>query len=282
MGQAASKAKSFAKTADTAVKKAATQTPRPPPPQKTNSLGIVSTPKNPGGFLRGGGVASEDIRDIGQEMFLKSQHKEAPQEMPADLLKFITDVGPAKQSVDKEMTSSRLLESENTKELETLESKRQAPRQKLEMKLMDGLEEDSDAFSTIRNTNFSSRNIASDETDKSLGISNLQFYEAMLDKESKGDDIAVEIFFSAAVARKEDFTEDKSAQTENKKKLKQALQALSIPVLRLDNEGNIYGLYPDAVSGPEIKSMRPISPSKAKLVLQDVLEKNKTIERNNS
>ena len=99
MGQAASKStKRVSKSAESLAKKASEQKiapPRPPPPSP--KIQETTTPANPGGFLRGDGVATQDIRDVGQEIFLKSQQKNAPQEMPPDLLQFIQDVGPAKQ-----------------------------------------------------------------------------------------------------------------------------------------------------------------------------------------
>jgi hypothetical protein len=261
MGQGASKASKHAvKSAEKVVNKA-----------KTTSLGTAATPKNPGGFLRGDGLASQDIRDVGQEMFLKSQQKDAPQEMPADLLRFIQDVGTAKKSVDKEMTASRLLETENVKELEKTESERQAPRQRQNMPLIASLQEErDDGFSVKRSTNFSS-SVATDEPETDFGISNLEFYELMLEKENQGDDAAIESYYKAAISRDgEEWNEDESHL--HKLKLKQALQAVAIPVIRVDEEGNIYGLHPDRLPGPEVKSMQPVPSSKVKLVLQDVVE----------
>lgn len=114
---------------------------RPPVPPPASTTPSASEPANPGSFLRGEGLAKEDIRDIGQELFLRNKHKvddkvKGPQEMPADLLKFIQDVGPAKQSVDKQFTAPRLLEKENIEELEKKESSRQMIRQRKRMPLV--------------------------------------------------------------------------------------------------------------------------------------------------
>ena len=45
---------------------------------------------------------------------------------------------------------------------------------------------------------------------------------------------------------------------------------MTIPVLRLDNDNNILGLYPKDVPGPEVKSVSIIPDNKAMLVLKDL------------
>jgi hypothetical protein len=271
MGQGASIAyKRIGKIAETVAKKAAENKavppPPPPPPPQTTSLGTTITPKNPGGFFRGDGLASQDIRDVGQEMYLKSRQKDAPQEMPDDLLKFIQDVGPVKQSIDKDMTSTRLLEKENVKELEKRESARNSPRKRIDMPLMG---EDHD-FSVSRNTNFTS---GTDAVEKTFGISNLQFYDLLRQKSSEatGEDSVVDSFYQKLVSEDDKWGEEETKM--HKKKLMEALSAVQIPVLRIDTDGNIFGLHPDRVPGSEVTSLQPISPSKAKLVLEDVLHR---------
>jgi hypothetical protein len=268
MGQGISK--SISKTAATIAKKAGENNavlPTPPPAQ-TTGLGTSITPKNPGGFLRGGGSAADDIRDVGQEMYLKSQQKNAPQEMPDDLLKFIQDVGPAKQSIDKERTSTRLLEKENVKELEKGESERNSPRKRTDMPLMG---EDHD-FSVPRSTNFTS---GTDAIEKNFGISNLQFYDLLQQKSSEatGEDSVVDSFYEKLVSKDGKWGEEETKI--HKKKLMEALSAVQIPVLRIDTDGNIFGLHPDRLLGSEVKALEPISPSKAKLVLEDVLHRRR-------
>lgn len=274
MGQSASKTAS--NTAQNVAQKVARSRTAPaaqhvPPPPKTTEFGTPITPKNPGGFLRGDGLASQDIRDVGQEMYLKEKQKGAPQEMPEDLLKFITDVGPAKQAVDKEKTTKRLLEEENAGELEKTESERTVPRQRIDMPLMG---EDRN-FSVSRNTNFTS---SQEDTKPEFGISNMQFYAMVREHEKDSSGEVIKRIY-------EKFTEgeatwDKQEQEAHQKKMSDALAHVSIPVLRVDADGNILGLHPDRVPGPEVKSLQPISPSKAKLVLEDVLERPPiTIER---
>lgn len=275
MGQSASKTASSA--AQNVAKKVAQSRTAPaaqqmPPPPKTSEFGTPITPRNPGGFMRGDGLASQDIRDLGQEMYLKSKQKGAPQEMPEDLLKFITDIGPARQTVDKEMTTKRLLEEGNAGELEKTESERTAPRQRIEMPLMG---EDHN-FSVSRNTRFSS---SAEDTRQEFGITNLQFYAMVREHEKdNSEEMIGKIYEKFTEGR--DIWDDKE-QEAHKKKMSDALAYVSIPVLRVDTDGNILGLHPDRVPGPEVKSLQSISPLKAKLVLEDVLERPQiAIERN--
>lgn len=219
--------------------------------------------------MRGDGVASQDIRDVGQEMYLRDKQKGAPQEMPEDLLKFITDVGPARQVVDKDTTSKRLLEEQNVGELEKIESERAAPRKRIDMPLMG---EDHN-YSVSRNTNFTSR---AEDAKPEFGMTNLQFYAMVREHEKDDTGAVVETFYErisgGVLGEKE--------QKAHKKKMSDALKYVRIPVLRVDNDGNILGLHPDRVPGPEVKSLQPIAPSKAMLVLEDILERQAaTIKR---
>ena len=218
MGQTASKG--LSKAAEKVSKRAMDQRPPipsrgqapppPPPPHLSSTLSSSSssdggdgpTASNPAMFLRGEGIAKQDVRDVGQEMYLQhvqqqrqNQNKNKNQqhhqqqrptetddekdnlskksqgsledtnqnqnndenftnntsflsvdqqyqsnEMPADLLKFIQDVGPAKKSVDKDLTAPRLLQDEHKDELAKGESSRKASRRRrVQMPLVSGL-----------------------------------------------------------------------------------------------------------------------------------------------
>jgi hypothetical protein len=200
MGQTASKG--LSKAAEKVAKRAMEQRPsipsrvvsahqqqqhhqQPPPPSSATPSrsnedvgGGDPTASNPANFLRGEGIAKQDVRDVGQEMYLEyvqqQQRRQQSQqqqhdskgnvmeatvitaasavasndtnnnrgsnEMPADLLKFIQEVGPAKKSVDKEMTAPRLLQEEHKDELMKGESSRKASRRRrVQMPLVSGL-----------------------------------------------------------------------------------------------------------------------------------------------
>ena len=78
MGQSASK--TLSKAAEKVAKKAMDQRPpipkrdptitsTPPPPQPPSSP--QPSAANPANFLRGSGIATQDVRDVGQEMYLQ-------------------------------------------------------------------------------------------------------------------------------------------------------------------------------------------------------------------
>ena len=271
MGQGVSKA--IGKSAGKAIKQASAGT-KPPVPPGVSAQAPATKAANPARFLRGEGIAQQDIRDVGQEMFLQSKHKvddkekEKAQEMPPDLLKFITDVGPAKQKVDKDFTAPRLLEKENEEELNKTESSRNVIRERKRMPLM-GEDEN---FTTVRNTNFSD-GTGPEEVSKDFGISSLPLFEILSKKPNEKDMAAnVDTFCESLFAEQDGWADQE--KEEQKQQLLEALQAVDLPVLRQDTNGDILGLYPNQVPGPEVKSFRPLSPSKVKLVLADLLTRS--------
>ena len=162
------------------------------------------------------------------------------------------------------MTTKRLLEDENAGELEKTESERTAPRQRIDMPLMG---EDHN-FSVSRNTNFTSRE---EESKPEFGMTNLQFYTMVREHEMNSSGEVLQKVYEKITEGEDSW--DEKEQESHKKKISDALAHMRIPVLRVDAEGNILGLHPDRVPGPEVKSLQPISPSKAKLVLEDVLDR---------
>lgn len=279
MGQSASKvvgktaeklSKKVAESSSTAATKARPPPPNPPPvvPKDVSSN---TQANNPALFLRGTGVAQEDIRDKGQELYLQTRHKidneqkaKGPVDMPEDLLKFIQDVGPAKQSVDKAFTAPRLLEDENQDELKRVESVRKVSRERLKMPLMEG----DDNFTTTRNTNFS-RRVTQEERD--FGISNVQMYTLLANRDKikkEGLDEIYDTFLPKEEAGL--WSEEEKAQ--HRKMLMDTLNCIEIPTLRTDSDGNFLGLYARDVPGEEVMAIKPIPETKVKLVLKHLAE----------
>lgn len=278
MGQKASKG--LSKAAEKAAKQASSLK-RPPIPKR----GVPEEPGNPG-FLRGGGLAAHDVRDKGQEMYLQQvqdqrQAQANPKgnasakntEMPEDLLKFITDVGPATKSVDREFTTSRLLKEENQEELNKLESVRTAKRERIRMPLMQG----EDEFATEKNTNFTvgdAKSLSAETHD--FGLSNVQLYELLSQKDTREEGQTVNEVHEKIVSDSEDCIADYSSpKGEELKKneldlLTQTLRALEIPTLRLNEDGDILGLPSKDVPGPEMKSITTIPEDKIIMVLKDL------------
>lgn len=285
MGQNASKGLSKA------AEKAAKQAPslkRPPIPKRTPEA-TNESPGNPG-FLRGQGIATQDVRDRGQEMYLQHmqeqrQSKANPKaeassavkntEMPEDLLRFIQDVGPAKQTVDREFTTSRLLKEENQEELNKLESVRTAKRERVRMPLVQG----EDSFTTEKNTNFSvgdGLESASSSNKHDFGLSNIQLYDFLANKGTRDEGKIVDEIHQKTVSDSEESQTDYSSPKGKELKknelqlLSQTLNALEIPKLRLNEDGDILGLHSKDVPGPEMKSISSIPESKITMVLKDL------------
>ncbi len=235
----------------------------------------TTTANNPAAFLRGSGMAEDDIRDKAQEMYLRNLHQvddekmsKGPADMPQDLLKFIQDVGPAKQSLDKDFTSPRLLAKENESELRKVESDRKITRERIKMPLMG----DDDTFTTTRNTNFSRLSTQEDNA-KDFGLSNLQLYQLLLQKDNQ-----VHSFYESVKAEEDGSMWSEEEKGQHEQLLKDTMNAIQIPVLRKDTEGNIFGLYSKDVPGQEVMSIESISTSKVKLVLQDLVDKEERSE----
>jgi hypothetical protein len=258
---------------------------QPPPPSAAN----------PGNFLRGDGIAKEDVRDVGQEMYLQhiqklsekqtggvskatSADSEFPsnKEMPDDLLKFIQDVGPAKQTIDREFTTSRLLEKENSDELQKMESVRKPIRQRRKMPLM-GQDE---RFTTEKNTYFTygdeePRSGGKTASMKDLGLENLRLYELLLQKEKNPTQSSEDIAKTFGTKMSEDAKEQQWSNEEKEQLqtlLRHSLDHLEIPTLRMDSDGNMLGLYSKEVPGPEVRSVSSIPETKVMLVLKDLAE----------
>ena len=284
MGQNASKGLSKAAGK---VAKQAPSLKRPPIPKRTPDASAES-PGNPG-FLRGEGIAAQDVRDKGQEMYLQHVQEQRQSianqknadassaivkntEMPEDLLKFIQDVGPAKQSVDREFTTPRLLKEENQKELNKLESVRTVKRERIRMPLMQG----EDSFTTEKNTNFSASRSVSSSDKHDFGLSNIQLYEFLSQKYTRDDRQIVDDIHEKIVSDSEESQTDYSSPKGKELKkselhlLSQTLNALEIPTLRMNEDGDLLGLARTDVPGPEMKSISSIPESKIILVLKDL------------
>jgi hypothetical protein len=273
MGQSVSKAHSaVGKKVQGFVKERVESEVKKRAPEQANQ--VTSTPANPGMFMRGEG--NQDARDVGQEMFLQRMHNiddkemsKGSREMPDDLLKFINDVGPATKMVDEDFTSPRLLEN-GQEEVKKQEATRKSNRERRIMPLMGG----DDNFTTTRNTNFSRRPEA---TVKDFGASNLQIYD-LLSRKTSGSDVSaiVDNFYKLNMSIESDWTEEEKSA--HRALLGQAMNAIEIPVLLKDAEGNFMGVYPDSVPGEENKAVQLIPETKVKLVLADVADQTHEME----
>ena len=304
MGQSASKGLN---KATGKVTKRAPSLKRPPIPSRTPRPSNTSL-GNPGSFLRGEGIASQDVRDRGQEIYLQQERQRQKYgdqkigkssiastpgtssieslngDMPEDLLKFIQDVGPANKTVDREFTTTRLLKKGNEEELNKIESVRTTKRERVRMPLMQG----ANNFTTEKNTNFSvgdGLTTASSSEKHDFGLSNLQLYDFISRKNEKMNESVVSDFHKKILSEYEEDETNYSSpigerlKTKELQLLLQTFQALEIPTLRINSDGDILGLYSKDVPGPEMTSIRSIPETKAVLVLKDLLVNGPSNER---
>jgi hypothetical protein len=328
MGQSASRglSKATEKVSKTALEQ------RPPIPSRLAPQKETTTASgapegthaaNPGSFLRGSGIATQDVRDVGQEMYLQHMHNISERQrqqqekyagdsastlsprpppgnadMPQDLLRFIQDVGPAKQTIDTEFTTKRLLQEENKSELEKLESARKPRRARMRMPLMG----DDSNFTTEKNTYFHGTDVLLDEdghtnttsasVNTDFGLHHIEFYDLLERKNAKNrieigqnvkdveyDKIIDEFCTNRLNAERQQQQQKqqpiwtKEEMEQQRERLLQALRVLDLPVLRLDSDGhNLMGLYPKDVPGPEVRFLSPIPETKVMLVLKDLKE----------
>jgi hypothetical protein len=289
---------------------------------------IVSTASNPGKFLRGEGLV-QDERDLAQEQYWKERHKleddtkpattttanqqqqnEAKKllqnrihELPPDLLQFLKDAGPLRQTLDEEQTSPRILK--DAKEKEQRRMRRPLQRERKTMPLMG----DDETFTAVRNTNFARTTSATKQQRPPFGITGVQLYDllsmqqqqqhqkkASKDADSNCDTAVVEAFYQKHFARvsgadnaaTDTTIENTTSTTTNQPEvadellawsaleiqnhqqlLRNAMTTIDLPILVQDAEGNYLGIAPHQRPGPEVTNIRYVPPHKVQLVLAD-------------
>jgi hypothetical protein len=139
---------------------------------------------------------------------------------------------------------------------------------------------DDETFTTEKNTNFARTTLNVDDSsndDPSLfGLDHLGLYELLVTKDrtttTTTTTISIDDFYNDVTKDEEERRRgwSENDRRRHKERLRQAWNVLDLPVLRLDNDHNILGLYPKDVPGPEVKSLTPIPDNKAMLVLRDL------------
>lgn len=230
--------------------------------------------------------------------------------MPEDLLKFIKNVGPAKQMVDEEFTTRRLFKKENFSELEKLEITRTSRRERVCIPLMENVE----GFTTEKNTNFArgEKNFEAidenGENEDDFGLANIDFYDLLQRKgkyekivvnRNSGDDVDhnfqdddyVAVFCENLLSSTNRCTNKTNAimatNVSSERKTNKHLQnddflllqlssnILDIPVLRLDDDNNILGVH-ERDSNSQTISMMP--ENKVLLVLNNLSTNQKAVQ----
>jgi hypothetical protein len=294
---------------------------------------VVSTASNPGNFLRGEGLV-QDERDLAQEQYWKERHNleeddtkpatpttttnnkqqqsDAKQllqnrihELPPDLIQFLKDAGPLRQTLDEEQTSPRVLK--DAKEKEQRRMRRPLQRERKTMPLMG----DDETFTAVRNTNFARASSATKQQQRPpFGITGVQLYDLLSmqkqqqqdqKKSSKdiginGDAAVVEAFYQKHFARgsgsdnaatnntiehttstttsepvvQDDLLSWSALEIQSHQQLlRHAMTTIDLPILVQDAEGNYLGIAPHQRPGPEVTNIRYVPPHKVQLVLAD-------------
>lgn len=224
--------------------------------------GETPTPDPLTGFYRGQAYTE---RERSQEQFLKEQQKNAPKEMPPELIKFLYEMGPVVKVEDKSMpftgelpvTKKRVprgLESIDEESMDPEKNQRSpldtGTRRRQSMPLVEGIED----FTTMRTTNFSHRIEKVDPND--VGIDLMGMYSLL-----RGNNVV-----NAAL--------DEVARQKQEKLLQHTKKYLGLATLLKDSDATYVGAWPEKVDEllAEHKGMQLLSKKKAISVLEDLWE----------
>ena len=182
------------------------------------------------GFTRGYG--RQHKADILQSHYLQQRAKSLGREdseMPPDLIKFLTDSGPLEREVNKEFTSTRLLQKDGiVDQIERVDKKRRIRDMPLKGEEMD--------HTTRRTTNFGTS--VQDVDVQDFGCRDWELYELLQRKDSS--DIAA--FWNDVHKAKNVADELRLQQTEL---LQNAINFIEFPVIMKDKAEKTYvGIWP--------------------------------------
>jgi hypothetical protein len=231
------------------------------------------------GFTRGEGPFI-DPRDEKQRQFLEKQAKNAPKEMPPDLLEFLKDAGPLQIKVEKKKKSVPQIQSKSqpqlaVQDLQVVEQKtgknvETSPRRRELMPLAENVK----GFNTVRTTSFSYRQDTQDAKDFGVGDV-LDIYDLVVRKHTMPSiDEAVESFYKDRVKDRD--TEWTDAETERHRELlRQTLKYVEVPVVMKDTDDSYVGAWPERVEMLQFLKLVEMPKTKVKLVLEDLMEAKK-------
>jgi len=233
-----------------------------------------------GGFKR---TAAEDDRfkELKQEEFLKNSVSAGPTEMPEDLLKFLNDIGPVKRSLDKEMSSPKLVESLQGQEEKRSEREKLATqRQRRRMPMIEGIEKSLDgtkeiemeAVTTSRTTNFSNAVLTDGDQlllrDKDLFQVVREYSKAETENWRDAD---LKSFVTSCAPKLIDSTRTNDAGKLEKfsSDLTTSLRFIGIPVLLRDEDNSLVGIWQDRLSDMQYSRLTKTNRDKLLLEVED-------------
>lgn len=226
-----------------------------------------------GGFERGEG-ARRDIRDVQQQEFLKQRAggEQAPQEMPGDLIKFLSDVGPLKKR-ERERDGKKL-RTLRPQDATTVEAKDDPPasttnegRVKESMPLAEKIE----GFETERTTNFSRRKDVFDPTEFGVdGVLGLYALLARQQSGSSGEDAANAVYNEWLAGRDVEIEIPAVEQEQTRQLLRDATEHLELPAILQDTDRSYVGVSPSNMPDLKLLKLSEVPKTSVKLVLEDI------------
>jgi hypothetical protein len=212
-----------------------------------------------GEFLRraaGAGAGAAAPQSAAGQHEGSAQSKAAP-EMPPELIKFMTDVGPLKRDDDGSGGNGSGVGLKLPRKTRLTDSSRKTEN----MRLAEQIE----GYETARTSSFSSKRDKVDEND--FGLDVIQMF-ALLSKnqqQSGGDDEST----ATAAASPQALL---IIPPHHAAMVATALQAIRLPVLMEDRADKSYiGVAPDVA--PELLALTPVAKTSVKLVLEDLWER---------
>lgn len=207
-----------------------------------------------GGFTRGGAPLSDATdgekqraavhmqKDKRQEDFLKRKNANTPDEMPEELLNFLNDMGPVKRSVDKSLTSSRILKKIDDEGEDNVMKSMEEEQRKKQRQLW--------STHTVALT----ANIPDDDKNNNVEVNNKHASRLSADSGLKSEHGPEEEETASYTYDEEELTNVLKKSLEGEKgenvdniELQNALGFLSFPVIMRDTDDELVGAWPNRV-----------------------------------
>ena len=251
------------------------------------------------GFKRDEWKPSESLpSEMGQKNFLNEINansdgsvNKSPQEMPDDLLKFLTDAGPLKRSIDKELTSPKVYESLLEEEEVKKQENQQKNQRRRRIMSMVGDEEigdldasnDSrsrtlDGTTVSRTTNFSTATRNGDDNDIDITLEDIELFQLLAKLQAKSqsqshsneNSTTPEQFVQSQMKSE---LENENLQKDNIALVEHMTNYTTIPILMQDTDKSFVGAWsdPDSLDALKLQGVR-MAPSHVKLLFQHEIE----------
>jgi len=207
------------------------------------------------GFKRDGWETTRFANEARQNEIMMDKMKNAPQEMPQDLLDFLNDGGPLERKVNKERTSSKVYESLKSeqeqvrKEVEETKLRRRRIMPMVEHRSA-GQEVEEDGTATSRTTNFSSTN--KEEDDQHLRLSDAELFRFL--SQLKNNQVTPEEIVTQYYENSEGSMLAQDRKAKHIGSIQNMDKYMGVPVLMEDTDKSIIGAWDHRVE--DLKLLR--------------------------